>query len=170
MGRAVRGLAGTGRRPQPALPATTFGSADPVQCPRRASQWLGRRDHGASAARMLCSGTLTASDRRDAGQARGRPRGCPHPGPDSGCRAAPASVMRSNSNDMLRSICSSAIVFSVFCCASMLMPQCARCSACRTPGAGRGSELRHVPLTCRLTKPSTQASNLPMLSNLEHCR
>ena len=62
--------------------------------------------------------------------AHSEPRGRgPHPGPLSGCRVAPDSVILSNSKDMLRSICSSAMVFSVFCMPTMLMPQCARCSA-----------------------------------------
>lgn len=54
----------------------------------------------------------------------------PHPGPLKGCSAAPDSVILSNSNDMLRSIWSSAMVFSVFCIDTMLMFQCAKCSAC----------------------------------------
>ena len=53
-----------------------------------------------------------------------------HPGPASGSSSVPDSVILSKSNDMLRSICSSAMLFVVFSMLSMLMPQCCRCSAC----------------------------------------
>jgi hypothetical protein len=61
-----------------------------------------------------------------------------HPGPRRGSRDCPDSVILSNSKDMFRSICSSAMVFSVFCMDIMLMPQCARCSDCRAHQEGEG--------------------------------
>ena len=53
-----------------------------------------------------------------------------HPGPDIGWSCLPDSVIWLHSKSLLASISASAMVFSVFCMAIMLMPQCDRCSAC----------------------------------------
>lgn len=54
-----------------------------------------------------------------------------YPGPDMGMSCLPDSVMWLHSKSLLASISASAMVFSVFCMAIILMPQCDRCSACR---------------------------------------
>lgn len=54
-----------------------------------------------------------------------------YPGPDMGMSCLPDSVMWLHSKSLLASISASAMVFSVFCMAIMLMPQCDKCSACR---------------------------------------
>ena len=53
-----------------------------------------------------------------------------YPGPVMGISCLPDSVMWLHSKSLLASISASAIVFSVFCMAIILMPQCERCSAC----------------------------------------